>query len=175
MCTRNQAFEILKIVYHACDPILGHSIHDAILYGSYARGDFTAESDIDILLTADLTQEQIASQRRAVSGVASTLSLDHDITVSVHVVPLAQFRRYADFLPFYQNVLKEGIRYAASLVPITRNSKQNLKFVACHDSHSGAATEWSLSLSVFGRTDTDITSAVHAFMYEHLSVDRQRF
>ena len=63
MCTRNQAFEILKIVYHACDPILGHSIHDAILYGSYARGDFTAESDIDILLTADLTQEQIASQR----------------------------------------------------------------------------------------------------------------
>ena len=76
MCTRNQAFEILKIVYHACDPILGHSIHDAILYGSYARGDFTAESDIDILLTADLTQEQIASQRRAVSGVASTLSLD---------------------------------------------------------------------------------------------------
>ena len=54
MCTRNQAFEILKIVYHACDPILGHSIHDAILYGSYARGDFTAESDIDILLTADL-------------------------------------------------------------------------------------------------------------------------
>ena len=112
MCTRNQAFEILKIVYHACDPILGHSIHDAILYGSYARGDFTAESDIDILLTADLTQDQIASQRRAVSGVASTLSLDHDITVSVHVVPLAQFRRYADFLPFYQNVLKEGIRYA---------------------------------------------------------------
>ena len=112
MCTRNQAFEILKIVYHACDPILGHSIHDAILYGSYARGDFTAESDIDILLTADLTQEQIASQRRAVSGVASTLSLDHDITVSVHVVPLAQFRRYADFLPFYQNVLQEGIRYA---------------------------------------------------------------
>lgn len=77
------------------------------MYGSYARGDFTAESDIDILLTADLTQEQIALQRRAVSGVASTLSLDHDITVSVHVVPLAQFRRYADFLPFYQNVLKE--------------------------------------------------------------------
>ena len=113
MCTRNQAFEILKIVYHACDPILGHSIHDAILYGSYARGDFTAESDIDILLTADLTQEQIASQQRAVSGVASALSLDCDVTVSVHVVPLAQFRRYADFLPFYQNVLKEGIRYAS--------------------------------------------------------------
>ena len=112
MCTRNQAFKILKNVYYACDPILEHSIHNAILFGSYARGDFNAESDIDILLTVDLMQEQIASHRRAVSGVASILSLDHDVTVSVHVVPLAQFRRYADFLPFYQNVLKEGIHYA---------------------------------------------------------------
>ena len=82
MCTRNQAFEILKIVYHACDPILGHSIHDAILYGSYARGDFTAESDIDILLTADLTQEQIVSQRRAVSGA---LFRAHDRTILHHI------------------------------------------------------------------------------------------
>ena len=113
MCTRNQAFEILKIVYHACDPILGHSIHDAILYGSYARGDFTAESDIDILLTADLTQEQIAEKRRAIAALSSDLSLAHDVTVSIQIVPLAQFHRYADFLPFYQNVLREGIRYAS--------------------------------------------------------------
>ena len=113
MCTRNQAFEILKIVYHACDPILGHSIHDAILYGSYARGDFTAESDIDILLTADLTQEQIAEKRRAIAALSSDLSLAHDVTVSIQIAPLVQFRRYADFLPFYQNVLKEGIRYAS--------------------------------------------------------------
>ena len=47
MCTRSRAFEILKNVYHASDPILEHSIHDAILFGSYARGDFNAESDID--------------------------------------------------------------------------------------------------------------------------------
>ena len=39
MCTRNQAEEILHSVYHACSPIFGR-IHDAYLYGSYARGDF---------------------------------------------------------------------------------------------------------------------------------------
>ena len=113
MCTRNQAFEILKTVYRACDPILERSIHDAILYGSYARGDFHAESDIDILLTADLTQEQISEKRRAIAALSSDLSLAHDVTVSIQIVPLVQFRRYADFLPFYQNVLKEGIRYAS--------------------------------------------------------------
>ena len=43
MCTRNQAEEILHSVYHACSPIFGR-IHDAYLYGSYARGDFNPET-----------------------------------------------------------------------------------------------------------------------------------
>jgi type I restriction enzyme R subunit len=61
---------------------------------------------------------------REASGVVLLKGYDayydgYDITVSVHVVPLAQFRRYADFLPFYQNVLKEGIRYAGRGVIFT--------------------------------------------------------
>ena len=58
-------------------------------------------------------QEQIAEKRRAIAALSSDLSLAHDVTVSIQIVPLAQFHRYADFLPFYQNVLKEGIRYAS--------------------------------------------------------------
>ena len=66
MCTRNQAEEILHSVYHACSPIFGR-IHDAYLYGSYARGDFNPESDIDILLTVDLEQAEIAKHRNDVA------------------------------------------------------------------------------------------------------------
>ena len=113
MCTKSEAFEILASVYASCNRISGGKIHDAILYGSYARGEQNAESDIDILLTADLTQEQIVEKRRAIAALSSDLSLDHDVTVSIQIVPLAQFLRYADFLPFYQNVLEEGIRYAS--------------------------------------------------------------
>ena len=113
MCTKSEAFEILASVYASCNQISDGKIQDAILYGSYARGEQNAESDIDILLTADLTQEQIVEKRRAIAALSSDLSLDHDVTVSIQIVPLAQFLRYADFLPFYQNVLKEGIRYAS--------------------------------------------------------------
>ena len=113
MCTKSEAFEILASAYASCNRTSGGKIHDAILYGSYARGEQNAESDIDILLTADLTQEQIVEKRRAIAALSSDLSLDHDVTVSIQIVPLAQFLRYADFLPFYQNVLKEGIRYAS--------------------------------------------------------------
>ena len=113
MCTKNQAEEILHSVYAACSPIFG-CIHDAYLYGSYARGDFTPESDIDILLTVDLEQAEIAKHRNDVAKVTSRLSLEHDITVSVTVKPLEQFRRYQTALPYYRNVVREGIRYAGT-------------------------------------------------------------
>ena len=40
--------------------------------------------------------------------------LDESITVSVTVKPLEQFRRYQTALPYYRNVVREGIRYAGT-------------------------------------------------------------
>ena len=111
MCDQQQAIEILGEVYTACSQILRNSINDAYLYGSYARGDYHAESDIDILLTVDLEAEAISECRRSLAFVVSDLCLAYDITVSVVVKPLAQFKQYAEILPYYKNVLKEGIRY----------------------------------------------------------------
>lgn len=111
MCTQNQALHILGEVYHSCNPIFQNVVEDAFLYGSYARGDQHAESDVDILLTVRMDRAEIAKYRKEIAAVASDLSLKHDITVSVTVKPLEQFRRFADVLPYYKNVLGEGIRY----------------------------------------------------------------
>ena len=113
MCNQSQAIVILGEVYAACNPVFGNAIKDAYLYGSYARGDYHAESDIDILLTVDLEQEAISRLRNSIGLITSYLSLKHDVTVSVTVKPFAQFRQYADVLPYYKNVLGEGIRYAS--------------------------------------------------------------
>ena len=114
MCTQNQAISIFHEVYHACDPIFGSHLKGGFLYGSYARGDYHAESDIDILLTVDIPPEDICAYRWAVAEVSSDLSLKHDVTISVAVKAKQQFEKYARVLPYYQNVLKEGIRYGAS-------------------------------------------------------------
>ena len=113
MCNRTQAIQILGEVCRACDPVFGDLLKDAYLYGSYARGDYHEESDIDILLTVDLEQPELSKYRNTIAGITSDLSLKHDITVSVTVKPLAQFRKYAHVLPFYKNVVGEGIRYDA--------------------------------------------------------------
>ena len=113
MCNQNQAIQILGEVHRACDPVFGSVLRDAYLYGSYARGDYHEESDIDILLTVDLEQPELSKYRNKIAEITSDLSLKHDITVSVTVKPLAQFQKYANVLPFYKHVIKEGIPYGA--------------------------------------------------------------
>ena len=39
--------------------ILGKSLRKIILYGSYARGDYTENSDIDLMILTTLTDEAI--------------------------------------------------------------------------------------------------------------------
>ena len=111
MCDINQAKAIFQQAYKANERILGE-IKDAYLYGSYARGDFNDESDVDIILFVLLSQEEISEYRKDISKISSRLSLEHDVTVSVMVEPMEQLVRYAEILPFYQNIIREGIRYA---------------------------------------------------------------
>ena len=106
------ARSVMDEVYLACDAAFPKPIQQAYLFGSYARGDYHAESDIDILLTVD-EDGSLYEYRRAAAEICSELSLKYDVMVSVTVKPDAQFRRYADVLPFYRNVREEGIRCAA--------------------------------------------------------------
>lgn len=112
MCTKNQALRILKEVYSACFELYDRKLTDAYLYGSYARGDFHEDSDVDILITVDMEHSELAKYRRRLASIASGLSLEHDVTVSLAAKPVEQFNRYANVLPYYTNVVREGIRYA---------------------------------------------------------------
>ena len=110
MCSQKEAFEILKEAYRQCKALIPE-IKTGFLYGSYARGDYHAGSDVDILLTADLSQAEIDKMCMDIAQISSDISLAHDITVSLCVKPERSFSEYTSVLPFYQNVLNEGIAY----------------------------------------------------------------
>ena len=112
MCNKNQAIDILGEVYNTCNPLFNNTVKDAFLYGSFARGDYHSESDVDILLTVDIPAEEIPKYRNSLALITSDLSLKHDVTVSVTVKSFEQFSKFAKVQPFYMNVLKEGVRYA---------------------------------------------------------------
>lgn len=102
---------ILKEAQIYCKFIFGNKIKDIYLYGSYARGDYDKESDVDIFITVDLTLKQISKYRKQISYINNELSLKYDITISIIVESAKLFAEFAEDLPFYKNVISEGIHY----------------------------------------------------------------
>lgn len=111
MCTKSEAITILEEAYERSRDIFGDGLINGYLYGSYARGDFDAESDVDILLTVDRSDDDIRANNKLIARIDSDLSLAHNVTVSVTVKQSDQFDRFADISPFYRNVINEGICY----------------------------------------------------------------
>ena len=89
--------------------ILGNSLDSVIVYGSYARGDFTKESDIDVLILLNCDKEQVMKYRKQISRLSSRIGLKNDVEVSLLLRNRETFEKQGDTLPFYKNVKKEGV------------------------------------------------------------------
>jgi predicted nucleotidyltransferase len=59
MCTQTQLDKITNEITKSIISVLGDSLHNVILFGSYARGDYDAESDVDILVLADIENDEM--------------------------------------------------------------------------------------------------------------------
>ena len=89
--------------------ILGSSLKQVILYGSYARGDYNANSDIDIMVLTTLTDAEIEQVESDVYGLAFDFQMCYGVDISVVIKNEGQFNYWLGALPFYDNVLRDGI------------------------------------------------------------------
>ena len=83
-----------------------------ILFGSYARGDYDDESDIDIMILADIDSAEVNAYTRKIYDRIYETELDTDCVLSLCVVPQDRFHRFKETLPFYRNVEREGVKIA---------------------------------------------------------------
>jgi len=97
----------------AAKETLGDKLEKVILFGSYARGDYDDESDIDFLILGDIPQEEASEWRGNIRKRLPLIDLEHDITVSLHVTGSAIFNQYAETLPYYMNIIREGVQLNA--------------------------------------------------------------
>ncbi|MCL2637505.1 MAG: nucleotidyltransferase domain-containing protein [Oscillospiraceae bacterium] len=109
MCTQSQLQTILSTIKREAENIFGDKLVDVILYGSYARGDNNEDSDIDVMIKVDIEKVEFSKYRWKISEVMSNLSLEHDILVSTHLQDKYTFEKYKSAVPFYQNVINEGV------------------------------------------------------------------
>lgn len=79
------------------------------LYGSYARGDYTNESDLDIMIVLACDKDKTKEYRKKINFLASRIGLKNDIEVSLLLRDKESFTNGQKILPFYQNVVREGV------------------------------------------------------------------
>ena len=108
--------EVNAIITQLCNdlkPLFPQGSMEAILFGSYARGEADAESDIDVMVLVDSSRQDISEKTWEISSVAADLLLSRGVMVSPIVENRRYFQEKAGLLPFYQNIVREGVRYYA--------------------------------------------------------------
>jgi uncharacterized protein (UPF0332 family)/predicted nucleotidyltransferase len=96
----------------------GDRIAHVWIFGSKARGDFDAESDVDLLV---VVRDGDAALRKAVGDIAYDLSLTHGVLLCEHAVGdwrFAQMRARQELI--YKNIIRDGV----DLWPLVTESAQ---------------------------------------------------
>ncbi len=102
--------------------MLSHLMSDNLvglyLFGSKARGDFHADSDIDLLV---IVKELDADSRWNVRATAADFSLQHDVLFNTHIIDKIGWDKLAQFNGvLWREVQRDGISlYELAAQPIT--------------------------------------------------------
>ena len=89
--------------------IYGKYLKSVILYGSYARGDFRTDSDVDLMILLDLSELDLKAYSQKLSYMTYDFNLDHDLDIKPIAKSEEHFRKWIVNYPFYANIQKEGM------------------------------------------------------------------
>ncbi len=89
--------------------IFGVYLSKIIVYGSYARGNYQDNSDVDVMVLVKLPEIEIKKLENDVYDIAFEIEMDTGIDISPIIKNEAQYEYWADVLPFYRNIREEGV------------------------------------------------------------------
>ncbi len=80
-----------------------------ILYGSYARGDCHINSDVDILVLADIELEEVSCYADKLYDVTYDFETKYNVEINPIVQSRKVYEQWKNTYPLFLNVEKEGI------------------------------------------------------------------
>ena len=101
--------EVLMTFAQGTKRILKTNLSKLIVYGSYARGDYREDSDIDVMILTPLSKEKIEQVEDSIFDLAFDLELESGIVINPVLENEEHYRYWLGAYPFYDNVEKEGI------------------------------------------------------------------
>ena len=109
----NKINKIINEFVEGVNKILGKRVKKIILYGSYARGDYSDFSDVDVMILVTLTESEIKDISDQISDLAFDYMMKYGIDISPVVENVEHFNYWVDNLPYYRSVRDEGVRLSA--------------------------------------------------------------
>ena len=98
---------VVRLVTKEYVDIYGDLLDRVVLYGSYARGEQSEESDVDIALI--LKDEPLTEMTDRMIDCTASGELRAGKVLSVIDIQKKKYDYWKDAVPFYRNIEKEGI------------------------------------------------------------------
>lgn len=86
--------------------LYGERMRGIYLFGSYARGDYRDDSDVDVLIVLSGTVRP-GEEINRYSQIVADICLRHDLLIST--VPVAEEWFHKQVEPLFESVLREGV------------------------------------------------------------------
>ena len=105
---KQKVYSCLQEYIDIAKEVYGESLEKVILFGSYARGDFKEESDVDLLLLIDVSPKRERKKLYDLIDRTFDIKLDNDLDIEPITKSIYTFNKWKDVLPFYKNIENEG-------------------------------------------------------------------
>ncbi len=100
---------LIELYVDEIKKIYGTHVCQIILYGSYARGDFKEDSDVDIMILLDISENDLKAYSKKLSYMTYDFNMDYDVDIKPIAKSESHFKKWVKNYPFYANVDKEGV------------------------------------------------------------------
>ena len=89
--------------------IYGERLVKVILYGSYARGDYRADSDVNVFVLVDGREDELHKFDDALFGMTFEFNMDNDIDIQVVPMSTEYYYKWEKAHPLLLNIKDDGV------------------------------------------------------------------
>lgn len=100
--------KVKKEAFDSLHELMGTDLVEMILYGSCARGDFTKDSDVDIVLLTKCDRVEVKKYDDGLDAIATQLAMKYFAIVNFVSVPHDEFLEKKTWYGYFRNIEREG-------------------------------------------------------------------
>ncbi len=100
---------LLEKYREAIGQVFENRLKKVILYGSYARGDFKRDSDIDIMILADIQPKEVSNYADKIYDITYDFEEQYEMEINPSIQSIKIYEQWKNVYPFFMNIEKDGV------------------------------------------------------------------